>query len=172
VHGDKTYDLSHLNECLLVAKDSGGVERRITVTFVDHCFTRPSQGEGDEAPLFPDCSRPDGRFCTERYSLSHHIKSILDQLAKGDVWNSAGEHYVIFKKVEHQGRKIDYVVVFSLDRLSGHSSDLHMHVRSAHKRDQDPIDTFGSVRFAHLIKLRMERKRPSKIFNHKRKRPR
>lgn len=169
--GENEYDLSHLSEFILGAPDSQGVERRILVTFGDHCFTRDPSGQDDAAPIFPGCSRADGRFCVERYGLSVGIREFLEAAVGHDVWNGDGQHYVIVSGKDHKGNKITYVVVFSLEKSKGFGVELHMHVRSAHKREKDPIETFGSIRFAHLVKLTMEGKRPKKIFDQRRKRP-
>ncbi len=174
VHYGAKYDLSHLNGVLLIAVDSAGEKRRIRVTFSDHCFTRPAMGEHDAAPTYPNCSRGvDGRFCTERYELSRGIYAALEYVAKrGIVWNSHGEHYIVVKDVDFRGQPIDYAIIFSLSKFKGsHDYDLHMHVRTAHRRDEEPIDTFGSVRFAHLLALAIQKRRPRKNFDRHRKRP-
>ena len=40
VHGGITYNLSHLDEYHFTVVDSDAQERRVAVTFSDHCFTR------------------------------------------------------------------------------------------------------------------------------------
>lgn len=172
VHGETTYDLSHLNDFWLIVRDSGKVERCVRVTFADHCFTRPPAGTSDTAPVYPGCSRPDGRFCTDRYELSLGLRAALEYAASGGiVWNSHGEHFVLIKGVNFRDARIDYAVIFSLERLRGTEFDLLMHVRTAHMRDEKPIDTFGSVRLAHLVTLVMKNKKPTKNFARNRKRP-
>lgn len=171
LHGGQTFDLSHLNEFVFEKGDSAEICRQIIVTFTDHCFTRPPRGAGDIAPAYPNCSRNDGRFCTERYDLSLKIKNII--ATARDVWNGTDEHFVIARAVDHRGVQVDYVVIFSIEKVKGlEEIDLHVRVRSAHQRDLSPIATFGSVRFVHLVKLTMEGKKPRKITDHHRKRPR
>jgi hypothetical protein len=76
------------------------------------------------------------------------------------------------------GAQIEYTIIFSLEKLKGFQIeggariDLHMRVRTAHKRDEGhAIETLGSVRFSHLVELVMENKRPAKIYDRHRKRP-
>jgi hypothetical protein len=180
VHRGTTFDLSHLNEHVKEATDSSKAKRTILVTFGDHCFTRPPNGEWDRAPRYPNCSRGvDGRFCTERHELSLQIMDQIDFASLKDVWNTKNdEHFVVIRGVDYQGTQIEYAVIFSLEKMKGVQTkgsggrriDLHMRVRTAHKRD-DTIETFGSVRFPHLVKLVMEKKRPQRIYDHHRKRP-
>ena len=49
--------------------------------------------------------------------------------------------------------------------------DLDMRVRTAYPCDEKDIVTFGVVRFAHLVTLRMQRKRPNRNFDRNRPRP-
>ena len=44
VYQETVHDLAHLDEYQIQASDSRKVERRIAVTFSDHCFTRESNG--------------------------------------------------------------------------------------------------------------------------------
>jgi len=64
-----------------------------------------------------------------------------------------------------------YGIVFSLDPVKGLPVDLHMRVKTAYPCDERDIVTFGSVRFRHLVSLRMQRKRPGRIVDRGRKRP-
>jgi hypothetical protein len=97
-----------------------------------------------------------------------------------EVWNTvADEHYAIVRGIDHQGTRVEYAIIFSLEKLKGVQApggakvDLHMRIRTAHKRDKDrPTETFGSERFPHLVKLTMENTRPSKVYDRHRKRPR
>lgn len=172
VHRGVTYDLSHLNGVSITSKDSEGRERRIAVTFSDHCFTRDPTGDDDDGPVYPGCSRKGGRFCTERYGLSLGLVDALKRVAAGGVvWNTRGDHYAVIKGMVHNGATIEYAVIFSLDKVTGRDADLNLCVRTAHRRDERPIDTFGSVRFAHLVSLVMRNQRPNKNFDRKRKRP-
>ena len=51
--------------------------------------------------------------------------------------------------VTHQGVKVFYGIVFSLDRVKGLPVDLHMRVETAYPCDEKDIVTYGSVRFVH-----------------------
>lgn len=171
VVGETTYDFSHLNEYTFVAADSDGNNRRIVVSYEDHCFTRKPTGTNDPAPVFPNCSRNDGRFCTERFELSKEIRARLDEALKGKVWNSTSDHYAVIV-IDMGEEKIEYGIVFSLDKVKGIAGvDLHMRIRTAHPRTDEPLGTFGHIRFAHLIKLRMQNQRPTKLFGKHRKKP-
>jgi hypothetical protein len=180
VHGEKTFDLSHLNERVDYAVDSSKKKRTVLITFTDHCFTRSPNGEGDTAPPYPGCSRADGRFCLERYELSTRLNDHLHFSTLREVWNTdSDEHYAIVRGVDHRGARIEYAIIFSLGRLKGVQTrggakiNLHMRIRTAHRRDENrAIETFGSVRFSHLVKLTMENKRPPKTYDRHRKRPR
>lgn len=179
VHGKKIFDLTHLNERLDYIVDSGKRKRIVLTTFADHCFTRDPLGSDDAAPRYPDCSREDGRFCTERYELSTQLNDHLDFSTLKDVWNTENdEHYAIIKGVSHRGAMIEYAIIFSLTKLKGIQAeggakvDLHMRIRTAHRReDGRAVDTFGSVRFSHLVRLAIENKKPAKIYDSRRKRP-
>ena len=170
LYDGKTYDLSHLNPWKLEVADSAKVTRSILVTCADHCFTK--KPDGDSAPVYPGCSRDDGRFCVERYELSLNLRQMIEHAVGGEIWLGNEERYVVIKGIDFRGRKVDYAIVFSLEKISGTEFDLRMHVRSAHKRYEDePIDTYGSARFAHLVKLAIERKKPKRNFDRNRKRP-
>jgi hypothetical protein len=167
-HGDKTFDLSHLHERVDYAIDSSGTKRVVLITYADHCFTREAMEGEDAAPPYPGCSRASGRFCFERYELSLELNDHLDFSRLKEVWNTKNdEHYAIVRGVTHQGAKTEYAVIFSLEKLKGVQApggvkiDLHMRIRTAHKRERErTVETFGSVRFAHLVTLAMKNERP------------
>ena len=178
-HDGKIFDLSHLNERIDYVVDSSKTKRIVLVTFADHCFTRLPIGTADAAPVYPSCSRTDGRFCIERYELSTKLNGHLDFSRLRDVWNTDNdEHYAIVRGVDYRGTRIEYAIIFSLARLKGIQAeggakvDLHMRVRTAHKRDNGrTVETFGSVKFNHLVRLAIENKRPAKVYDPYRKRP-
>ena len=68
------------------------------------------------------------------------------------------------------GTKFLYGIVFSLDRVKKLPVDLDLRVSNAFPCDAAEIVTYGSVRFAHLVTLRMQGKRPNRNFD--RHRPR
>lgn len=171
VVGDTTYDFSHLNEYTFETVDSDGTTRTIIVSFEDHCFTRKPKGADDTAPVFPGCSRQDGRFCTERFELSKAIQAHIDAASKAKVWSTTSDHYAVVS-IGQGDQSQEYGIVFSLDRVKGLAGvHLHMRIRTAHPRNEEPLDTFGNIRFAHLVKLRMLNQRPNKNFDRHRKRP-
>lgn len=168
----QTYDLTHLDEYETEVNDSGGNVRRIVVSFSDHCFTR--EPITDDAPglRYPQSTRVLGHFCTERYrlslGLSHHVAHVM----QGRTWIIQGENFAAIPTVDHQGNKILYGIVFSLDRVKKLPVDLHMRVRTAYPCDVTEIVTYGSVRFPHLVTLRMQGKHPHRNLDRHRPRPR
>ncbi|WP_029004039.1 hypothetical protein [Azorhizobium doebereinerae] len=64
-----------------------------------------------------------------------------------------------------------FAVVFTLDKVSGLPVDLHLRVRSAYPCDRKVPDTFGQVRFRHLVTLRCEGRHPPKRHDRNRRRP-
>ena len=143
------------------------------VTFTDHVFTRDEVAGDLAASAFPNCSRtPRGYLCPDRYRLSSQLPGLISGLASQRVWNLTGEdRYAQVPIVDDQGVRRLYAIVFSLDRLKGLATDLRLTVRSAHICDRKPPDTFGEVRFSHLVKLRLERKHPKREYGGNRKRP-
>ncbi len=158
-----TYPLDHLDEYIIEVADTKGNIRKIAVTFGDHCFTKDYE-PGDAADLvYPDSDRRPGCFCFERYTLSLNINEHIEQATGGKVWSLKENNFAALSVVDSSGRQMSYGVVFSLTRVSGLSVDLHMRVITAYPLDRGRLDTFGSVRFKHLITLRMQGKMPSKI---------
>jgi hypothetical protein len=174
VHAGITYDLSHLEEYAFTITDTGAIERRIAVTFSDHCFTRAYRTEDAPAPIYPGSSRNPGVFCFERYCYSLDIAAHIERAASGKVWNAASDRdaFAIVPIIDHQGREVLYAIVFSLDRVKGLPVDLHMRIETAYPCDKKPIETFGEVRFRHLVTLRMQRKSAGRLTNQDRRRPR
>ena len=169
----QTYVFDHLVEFDFTCRDSDGVERAIQVVFTDHVFTRDPESDDQRADAFPGCSRtPFGMFCPDRHRMSHRLPELIESMAANRVWALTGEdRYAQIPVVDDEGRRLLYAVIFSLDRLKGDHRHLRMLVRSAHFCDRKPPDTFGEVKFAHLVKLRLGGKHPRKIFDRGRKRP-
>jgi hypothetical protein len=172
VYRGATHDLNHLDEYEFVVVDTDSCKRRIAVTFGDHCFTRvPTPGD-DPGLAYPESDRKPGHFCFERYKLTFGLREHIDHVTGGHVWNVAGEHFAAVPVTDHSGKPVIYAIVFSLDRVTGLPVHLHMRVKTAYPANQKPLVTFGSVRFRHLVALRMKGKRPSKITGARRKTPR
>jgi hypothetical protein len=167
-----TYDLGHLDEYAVETADSGGINRRIAISFSDHCFTREPVTGDDPGLRFPDSTRTSGHFCLERYRLSLDLPQHLAHAMQGKVWTIEGENFAAIPVIDHQGNKIFYGIVFSLDRVKKRPVDLDMRVRTAYPCDTTEIVTYGSVRFAHLVTLRMQGKHPNRNFARNRPRPR
>jgi hypothetical protein len=91
---------------------------------------------------------------------------------RSKVWNIESENYAVIPTVDHQGNRILYGIIFSLDRVKQLPVDLDMRVRSAFPCDEAEIATYGNVRFPHLVTLRMQGKRPNRKFDRNRPRPR
>ncbi len=172
VHQGQTYEFIHLDEYEVEVIDSEKKTRRIAVSFSDHCFTREPEANDDPALHYPHGTRPAGHFCLERYHLSLNLRQHIAQAMLGKVWNIVGENFAAIPTVNHQGVLVLYGIVFSLDRVKKRPVDLDMRVRTAYPCDEKDMVTFGTVRFAHLVTLRMQRKRPNRNLDGHRPRPR
>jgi hypothetical protein len=174
VYQDVTYPLSHLDEYSFAVADTDGVERRIAVSFSDHCFTRKPLPADDASLFYPDSDRNPGVFCFVRYGHSLHLTNHIAQASKGKVWNAGGYHegFAIVPVVNQAGEKILYAIIFSLDRAGKDMAvDLHMRIRSAYPCDHKPLATFGEVKFRTLVSLRMKNKRPARSTESQRRKP-
>lgn len=172
-YGGQTYDLSHLDEFVMEAQDSAKAERHVIVSFGDHCFTRELEADDDPALRYPGSTRgPFGCFCPVRYRHSLTLPSMVREAASGWAWNLKSENFAVVPTVAGDGKPVLYAVVFSLDRVGkGLPADFHMRVRSAYPCDERGIVTYGKIRFAHLMTLRLQGKRPPRITEKNRKKP-
>ena len=169
---EQQYSLAHLDEYRFSMEDSRLKERRIVVTFGDHCFTRNCTLEDDPALTYPGSSRARGCFCVDRYRYSLGLRAHIERALNGKVWNAAGrDNYSIVPTVTRGGVKVLYSIVFSLEVVTGLPVDLHMRVRTAYLCDQKSPTTFGEVRFQHLVALRMQKKHPKRISDRNRRKP-
>jgi hypothetical protein len=168
------YPLNHLDEYEFTVKDSDKQDRRIVVTFGDHCFTRNPEPGDDPALVYPTSDRRPGHFCFDRYhhtsGLVGHIRDVA-QAGRGQVWTVDGNNFAIVPVVNHAGKANLYAIVFSLDRVKGLPVHLHMRIKTAHACTDKNIVTFGAVRFRHLVALRMKGKVPGRITSRDRKTP-
>jgi hypothetical protein len=172
VYQGQTYEFAHLNEYEIEANDSEKQTRRIAISFSDHCFTRQPEAGDDPMLRYLQSSRSPGYFCTDRYRLSLDLVQHIERATQRNVWNIRDGNFAIVPVVLHQGVKVLYGIVFSLDRVKGLPVDLHMRVETAYPCDEKDIVTFGSVRFALLVTLRMQGRNPKRILDKHRKRPR
>jgi hypothetical protein len=173
VHEGFVYTFEHLREYEFSVTDSAEMERRVGVTFSDHVFTRDSAPSDKPGTLFPTSSRnPPGAFCPIRYSLSLRIREWIAWTVEGHAWILDGDdRFAQIPLVDDQGGPILYAIVFSLDPVRGLPVDLHMRVRSAYPCDHHVPMTYGNVRFRHLVRLRVEGRRPGKNLDKRRKKP-
>jgi hypothetical protein len=168
-----TYDLSHLNEYVVeVEVDSkSGLRRCIAVTFGDHCFTRkPGAYDGTDL-YYPASDRNPGCFCFVRYGCSKKIREHIAWAINGKVWTVDGDSLAIIRVIETDSSEVYYGIVFSLERVTGLPVQLRMRVKTAFVYDESIPITYGSVRFRHLVKLTLERKRVGRIVGSNRKWP-
>jgi len=172
VYQGVTYDLTHLDEYEFTVKDTGDVDRRIAVTFADHCFTRKPEPGDDPALVYPGSDRRPGHFSFDRYPHTFGLVEHIAHAARGQVWSVQGDNFAVVPVVDHAGKRVLYGIVFSLDRVKGLPVDLHMRVKTAYPATEKDIVTFGSVRFRHLVALRIAGKRPGRITDRRRKVPR
>ena len=166
-----TYSLTHLDEYEFTVKDTDGVERRIAVTFADHCFTRKPEPGDDPALVYPASDRQPGHFCIDRYHLSLALAGHLSQAARGKVWTVRDDTFAVIPIVDYVGKRMLYGILFSLDRVKGLPVDLHMRIKTAYPCTEKDIQTFGEVRFRHLVALRMKGKNPGRITSQHRRVP-
>ncbi len=165
------YDLAHLNEYELTVNDTATCDRRIAVTFSDHCFTRnPAPGD-DAGLLYPASDRKPGHFCFERYTQSLSLTAHIAKAVDGKVWTVREDAFAILPTVDQSGRGVFYTIMFSLDRATGLPVHLHMRIKTAYPAETPPV-THGDVRFRHLVALRMQRQSPGRITGQHRRVPR
>lgn len=172
VYQGSAYSLAHLDEYEFTVEDTDGGARNIAATFADHCFTRTPEPGDDPALAYPGSARQPGHFCFERYWLSTGLVAHIAQAAAGKVWTVEGDNFAALPVVlDQSGGPVLYGIVFSLDRVKGLPVHLHMRVKTAYPVDDDGVVTFGSVRFRHLVALRMKGQRPGRIVGERRKAP-
>lgn len=169
-YNDVEYSLSHLDEYSFQVTCSEGLSRNVLVVFSDHCFTKDR--ESPDEPRFPKCSRGDGVFCTTRHKLSLGIRTHITNMLDGKVWNAEGNSYALIPLQSGDGVKLMYSILFDLSKVTGVPFDLVMRIKSAHLRDETLLNTFGNVRFKHLVALRIQNKHPKKNYDRRRVRPR
>jgi hypothetical protein len=171
-HGDESYDLSHLDDRVVVVR-VGDADVGILVRFSDHCFTEEALAN-DARPAFPESTRDDGRFCSKRYAASLNIWDNLDYAIKGRVWLGQNDRYLVasIDLGEDQNPRY-YVIPFTLERFKGVKDvSLLLRVRSAFLRTPERhIATFGEVRFTNLVTLTLSGKSPKRIDGQNRKKP-
>lgn len=168
-----TYGFEHLVDFTFACSDSGGVERKVSVSFTDHVFTRDTVAGDRPEDAFPGCSRtPTGHLCPVRYRMSSQLPALIERAVGSRVWMLTGnDRYAQVPVVDNQGAKLLYAIIFTLDPVKGLEHPLRMLIRSAHLCDRKPPDTFGEVRFPHLVKLRVQKQHPKRNHDRNRKRP-
>lgn len=172
---DVTYNFDHLNEFYMVANDSLGNEKRLIVTYNDHVFTRDPMPNETIELAFPNAARtPFGVFCADRYAMSLTLPAIIQELPTQRIWNLAKtDCYAHVPTVDHNGQNQLYSIIFSLFPIKNPKipHDFRLHIRSAYICDIKEPDTFGDIRFSHLLTVTSNGNSPSRIFNRNRKKP-
>lgn len=171
VYQGAPYDLAHLNEYELTVNDTDRCDRRIAVTFSDHCFTRNPEPGDDAGLLYPASDRKPGHFCFERYAQSFALTGHITTAVGGRVWTVRDNAFAIVPTVDQSGKRVFYTIMFSLDRVTGLPVQLHMRIKTAYPAEEPPV-TYGDVRFRHLVALRMRRQSPGRIMSPHRRVPR
>lgn len=168
-----TYSLDHLHDYIEVFRDSGGVERRVRVTFSNHCFSDRTYGHEPQEFLMPrkGLHGPKaGAFCLERHAASLAIRNRIAQA--GEIWNTrtVGE-FVLLSRYRRpaDGQKCVYCVFYTLRQVQNPDVDFVMEVTSAYLRDSRP-DTFGPSTHAEALALCARGMKPAR--NHTGGRPR
>lgn len=172
--GEVTYEFAHLDECYMQASDSLGAERSIAVTYSDHVFTRDPMPSEDEISAFPGSLRnPFGVLCPTRYRMSVTLPAIVAGIPGQRIWNLAkDDRYAHVPILGEDGVEQLYSVVFSLDPVKRHIPyDFRLHIRTAYPCDRKVPDTFGNVRFSHLLMLRENGLHPQRNYAKGRKVP-
>ncbi|GMB81234.1 hypothetical protein NN6n1_20170 [Shinella zoogloeoides] len=172
--GEVTYSFGHLSEAYMVASDSLGAEKSIIVTYADHVFTRDAKSGDDLANAFPGANRvPFGVFCETRYKLSKQLPALIEQIPSQRIWNlRKDDRYAHVPLLTEGGETILYSVVFSLEPVKRNIPfDFWLRIRTAYPCDVDPPDTFGEVRFSHLLMVRDKGQHPQRNFTNHRKKP-
>lgn len=170
-YNDSIYDLSHLNEHSIEVFDSKNVKRSILVTYTDHCFTEDMSQDDDPVLEYPGSSRGRGCFSIERYKCSLALPEYIATVSKSKIWVVEGSNFALIPIITHEGIKVLYAIIFSLDPIKGLPFALHMRVSTAYPQTESDITTYGNVRFVHLVTLRMQKKYPGRILDKHRQKP-
>lgn len=166
------YSLSHLVEHEITVIDSAKIERSIVVTYNDHCFTEKQKPEIDNELFYPHSSRgKEALFSLERYQLSLALPSLIEDMTKKKTWNVEGGNYALVPTINHNGEKVLYAIMFTLDPKKGLPIDLHMCILTAYPHSDKELVTYGCLDFSHLVSLRVKRQHPKLIYDRNRKRP-
>lgn len=173
-HGENKFGFGHLAESYMVASDSVGVNRNIIVIYQDHVFTRdPVEGDSP-SDAFPDARRePYGVFCPDRYRWSLVLPQIVSQLPGERIWNlRKDDRYAHVPVVTENGDTILYSIVFSLEAVRKNIPyEFLLRVRTAYPCTDAPPDTFGDVRFSHLLMVRAQGTHTHRNYTSHRKMP-
>lgn len=164
-----THALNHLDAYEFTVTDTRNVERRIAVSFSDHCFTRTPAPGDDPALAYPDSLRCPGHFCFIRYHLSLGLAGHIARAVDGSVWIVEGADFAVLSVLDQSGRTVHYCIMFGLDSVTGLPVHLHMRVETAYPLDKGDVVTYGKVGFRLLVTLRMDRKMPHRQGGKKKK---
>ena len=174
-HSSGSYCLSHLDSFVLQVQTAAGATRNIRVAFDDHCFTRSYLTGDPDDLIYPNNSRiPPGSFCFDRYHYSKGLRNLIQNHTTKKCWVLRSKSFAIIADVLFNGQKVFYDVIFTMERIKYFSEDMLLQVRSAYHHDlskPDAINTFGNVKFAHLVDTVMQNKTIKEINDPRRQRP-
>jgi hypothetical protein len=171
IYNGESYDLSHLNEHEIQVLDSKNVERKIAVTYEDHCFTDKSDPNDDPNLYYPNSSRDRACFSLDRYHHSLSLPLHIATIGNTKVWYAEGDNYALIPTIDHNGQKVLYAIFFSLSPLKGLPVSLHLRILSAHLADRKIPTTYGFIDFSRLVTLKIQRIPPKRNTDRARKRP-
>lgn len=141
-----TYCLKHLNslETQATLELRGGFKKavRITVVFLNHCYTRSVTDEELAANVHPpgdliqDGSEEDPRlrvFCADRYNLSFSLPSLIQQLIdnSGKVYETSYHNVLSVQLAPLSNSSIPYVFFMRVSKEKAQKK-LLIHIESAY----------------------------------------
>ena len=178
-HAGRSYSLAHLNEYVFEALDSEGIQRKILVTFSDHCFTKDPELGDDPRLHYPPSTRGPGHFCVDRWDLSLSLRDRIQEAAQSGVWLAQDARYGIIPTIHLHGRHHLYGILFELSKVKGFHFKLKMDIITAYPltrltEDGESVEmaTFGEIKFDRLVKLRLNNQIPVKNADRHRRKPR
>lgn len=139
--GNHTHDLAHLDPVTFqTPSEKLGRSIMTWCRFTTHTFTRAPE-PGDAGPNVWDEGRQPRVFCPDRYALSFHLPSAVNELAvpSRHVWQTAAERNWLHRAEVHVvagGARIAYQVFFGVKKAGrADPHDVEMTVESAYAFD-------------------------------------
>jgi len=102
-----------------------------------------------------------------------HLPAIIQALPHQRIWNlRKDDRYAHVPLITADGESVLYSIIFSLEPVRRNIPyEFWLRVRTAYPCDHDPPDTFGEVRFSHLLMVRNQNQHPQRNFTTHRKKP-